>query len=385
MLETVALPAGTAMSVRPRGLDVRRAAGRRTAAIVLVVVAAAACTKGNAEEAADPTGAHPSPGQSTHVPVPASKLSGVRVSGGPDAVDAFAAWRNRPVDKVVQFIDGTTWATVESSADLAGYGTSSYAKDMVVSLPMLPCGESGVNLSKAAKGQYDAHWRTIGQRLVDLGMADAVIRLGWEFNGGWYCWTIDPGGKAARTGAGSKNFVKAWRHAVDAMRSAPGQSFAFDWNVSAGPTSTVPTGADPTPAYPGDGYVDVVGADVYDVSYAPDRGTPQQRWGWIVHGIGDFHRGLAYWDAFARKHHKPMSFPEWGLVDGTSEGESGGGDDPYFIEQMHAWIQSHNVYYESYFNRRASDSNHFIGTDGSGQATAFPKGSKAYLRLFGRP
>jgi hypothetical protein len=50
-----------------------------------------------------------------------------------------------------------------------------------------------------------------------------------------------------------------------------------------------------------------------------------------------------------------MSFPEWGT--GTRPDGHGGGDDPYFIQQMASWIASANVLYHDYWDYPASDYN----------------------------
>ena len=79
-------------------------------------------------------------------------------------------------------------------------------------------------------------------------LPDAVIRLGWEFDGGWMPWS-SPGNEAL--------WVQAYRHVHDVFRGGlPG--FKFDWNGDSGYLQGQ------TAAYPGDSYVDVVGIDLYD-------------------------------------------------------------------------------------------------------------------------
>ena len=72
-----------------------------------------------------------------------------------------------------------------------------------------------------------------------------------------------------------------------------------------------------------------------------------------------------------------MTFPEWGLVK-RSDGR-GGGDNPYFIRQMHRWIQTHNVAYHLYFESTDPNGEYrvFSGT--------FPKAAQSFVRYFGRP
>ena len=64
--------------------------------------------------------------------------------------------------------------------------------------------------------------------------------------------------------------------------------------------------------YPGDGYVDVVGDDLYNIG------------------------GKAEWEAATKLYRahpsKPFAFPEWG---------NWGIDDPAFVERMAAWVKTH--------------------------------------------
>jgi hypothetical protein len=52
---------------------------------------------------------------------------------------------------------------------------------------MLPA--SGATLVEGAKGSYNATFARLAQRFVDHGQDNAIIRLGWEFNGNWYSWS----------------------------------------------------------------------------------------------------------------------------------------------------------------------------------------------------
>ena len=75
-------------------------------------------------------------------------------------------------------------------------------------------------------------------------------------------------------------------------------------------------------------------------------------------GRSDSPRGLAFWTKFAKAHKKPLAIPEWGL-NRRSDGH-GGGDNPYFIERMHAFITdpANNVLFHCYFDVNVADENH---------------------------
>ena len=94
---------------------------------------------------------------------------------------------------------------------------------------------------------------TLAQNLVAQGEGNAILRLGWEFTGNWYPWSVTSPGDAA-------NFVSFWQQIVTTMRAVPGAQFSFLWN----PNGASPTSYSPDAAYPGNAYVDYVGTDVYD-------------------------------------------------------------------------------------------------------------------------
>lgn len=294
--------------------------------------------------------------------------SGVyRDSIGSSEISAFESWRSRPADVVQTFAAGSTWSDIELPSWLtSGWSGTGYQGRLLVSIPMLPSSDSSVSLSAGATGAYNAHWVAAAQHLVAAGEGDAVIRPGWELNGGWFLWSAknDPAAYAAY-----------FRQVVTAMRSVAGQSFRFDWNVNNGSA-----GWDATRAWPGDGYVDYVGVDAYDLMWGDSTATPQARWSFLVNPGGTYPQGLQFWDSFAGSHGKQVAFDEWGLVnrDAPMANGGGGGDDPYYIQQMYDWVQHHNVAYEAYFDHDASDGTHRI--DG---ATQFPQAAATYRQLFG--
>ena len=70
-----------------------------------------------------------------------------------------------------------------------------------------------------------------------------------------------------------------------------------------------------------------------------------------------------------------MTFPEWGLS--TRSDGHGGGDDPYFIQQMYDWISTHDVAHADYFEYDAPDGRHSLM---NGQ---FPNAAAKFQALFG--
>lgn len=257
---------------------------------------------------------------------------GAGCTGLPE-VRAFEAWLGRKMDVVLDFLQTDTWAgMVNESNWIAGCWKDLPGRRLALSVPML-VQEGASTLAQGASGAFDQHFRDLARNLIAGGYADAFIRIGWEFNGGWYSWT-------ARNHTAA--FAAYWRRIALAMRAMPGARFRFDWNPTAvdGPTEAV---------YPGDDVVDVIGLDIYNQSW-PRIDDPALRWEWLLHHPA----GLIWHRDFARAHDKPRSFPEWGT--GTRPDGHGGGDDPLFIRNMLAWMRTGGpVAYACYWNYRADD------------------------------
>ena len=187
-------------------------------------------------------------------------------------------------------------------------------------------------LEAAAAGADDARFRALGALLVKDGFARAIIDLGREMTGGWYNWSER---RCPRTEPDC--YVLAWRYAVDAMRSVPGQHFRFLWTA-------FPGAAAATDAWPGAAYVDLVGTDVYDWYGGPHDTYPHTASGQLDHDakwrqILTAPGGLDWLAQLSRLTGKPAAIPEWGL-DFRS---FGGGDDPAFITRMLAWQHAHHA------------------------------------------
>ncbi|BEP13078.1 hypothetical protein acdb102_13890 [Acidothermaceae bacterium B102] len=298
----------------------------------------------------------------THVAAvtPAAFPAGQRLSGvvvpGSTTGETFGAWRGRAAQVIVSYVGTKTW---DGATQVAGQGLLTEPGPgvrRVYSIPLIPT-DVGATLLQGAAGRYDGHFRTLAQQLVKGGQADATLRIGWEMTGDWFAWSgvRDP-----------VAWVNAYRHAVDAMRSVPGQHFAFDWTVALG-------AADPGPLYPGDGYVDLVGADVYDVSFSVKATDHEAVW----HQLLTKPYGLDWLAGFAADHGKRISFSEWGL-EKRCDGH-GGGDDPAFIDHMHDWMNAHDVAYEAYFNTQDKTICATFAIDGD----TFPRAAARYKSLFG--
>ena len=187
-------------------------------------------------------------------------------------------------------------------------------------------------LEAAAAGADEARFRALGALLVKDGFAGAIIDLGREMTGGWYNWSEE---KCPQAEPGC--YALAWRQAVDAMRSVPGQHFRFLWTV-------FPDTGAAIDAWPGAAYVDLVGTDVYDWYGGPDNTYPHTASGQLDHDarwreVLTQPGGLDWLAQLSRLTGKPIAIPEWGL----DFHSFGGQDDPAFITRMLAWLHAHHA------------------------------------------
>jgi hypothetical protein len=283
-------------------------------------------------------------------------------------ITAFETWLGRPVDDVVDFSARATWNDIAAPDYLLKeWQGTSYR--LIYAVPMLPT-DAAATMDLGATGTYDGYFSALATALVKSGQENAILRIGWEFNLGSWPWSVE----------NEKIYVAYFRHIVTAMRAVSGQKFQIDWNLNNGSNTY-----DAQWYYPGDDVVNSIGVDAYDVTGAvypyPTScdatcrlSTQKKAWDEQIYG-GD--HGLKYWSAFAAKHGKPLSLPEWGLwqrPDGT-----GGGDDPYYLQQMYNFItnKANNVSYQAYFELN-------YGTDGSHSLLeSFPVSAKLYRKLFG--
>jgi hypothetical protein len=234
----------------------------------------------------------------------------------------FETWLGRPVRYMVDNGDQThDWRELVASVNWMAQQWAPTRWTPYVGVPMLPEAHRG-KLAAGADGAFDHHFAEIGRSLVRQGLHNADVRIGWEMNGDWQPWTAKPDPEA---------WKRFYRRAVDAMRQAKGQAFRFDWCVASGDM-----GMNPEAAYPGDAWVDVIGADIYCESAPWLPADPAKKFTDLyVHG----RYGLAWHRDFAVRRNKRISFPEWGTSHGDfGGGRRGGGDDPVFIHAMARWM-----------------------------------------------
>jgi hypothetical protein len=268
-------------------------------------------------------------------------------AANPSGVAAFAAATGTRPGYASDFLPGNSgWAGMTDPGSLAWllgpWRGTGYT--LVLGVPMVPTDGAGnpqASLAGGAAGQYGGEFVTLADTLVSYGQANAVLRLGWEFNGTWFPWS-------AANAADAANYAAYFRNIVNAMRSVPGQAFRFVWNPNGGDSHWPYS---PDQAYPGSAYVDYIGTDVYDNCWCSPP-SPQAAWNGQLSSTW----GLDWLAGFAAAQGRPIVFPEWGASI-RSDGR-GLGDNPYFISSFAAWVAQHDVAWASYFNYDAPDGVH---------------------------
>jgi beta-mannanase len=214
-----------------------------------------------------------------------------------------------------------------------------------------------------AAGTYDSVITGVVQAWVAQGFKDLKFRVGWEMN-------IEGNTYAGDSAQSQADWVAAFKHIYLVMHeaaNAAGVSLQVAWN----PNVTNYTNAEATTnLYPGDGYVDIVAADMYanmypfsDSSGAPTYhdwvsggedttlaqfiakpGNRSHYWSypaatkWSLDSSGGHSQSLTSLLQFALAHHKPFALPEVGAGDSQSGHDVS--DDPTFPQWLAAQLQA---------------------------------------------
>lgn len=276
----------------------------------------------------------------------------------------------------------------------------------VIGLPMATeadRGNPGPVYRAFAAGQHDAALRGVVQSWTDHGFRTLYFRPGYEMNETFMPWYV---GDDAQTQA---DWVAAFRHIATVLRAIPGVSVKIIWNPNVRNYNGRSGQLDVTTLYPGDSYVDVVGADLYSpmhpydlYSWARNDGTFDATFAqWAANPVNRRH----YWDYpsgdrwnptgnrtsfpfslqdaidLARAHGKPFSLPETGAGGDGSQGPS---DDPAFPEWLAAKLAGASVAVEvvNIWDLDAGDADWTFSDVGRNGATRSLEAA-AWARFFG--
>ncbi len=272
-------------------------------------------------------------------------LIGAYLGTTPATLAAYQNWLGRPLDDVLVSINQTSWSAFDGSI---GYDVAQWqptGKQVIWSVPLTV---TGTSLAQTATGAYDSHYLAAAQAIAssEPGSGPIYIRVGWEFNLAGQPWAAQ-GNEAA--------FIQSDHDLVDTFRSVSSR-FKFVWDPNIGGTYN------PANAYPGDAYVDVVGADVY---YNPQYDGSNAAAAFATKVSEPY--GLQWQQDFAAAHGKPTAISEWG-VDTDASG-------PY-IQAAQQWFTAHNMLYANYWESDAAYS-------GALHTGDYPDAGAAYQNAFG--
>lgn len=279
-------------------------------------------------------------GPGSHIPIGVYRGRGCGLA----KIREYEQFIGRAVNYVEDFTmeDPANWGQFERAAL-----TPATSADVWAELPgtgrtlalALSCCCCGTSWADEATGRNDTHWRALGTHLIGAGLGGSLLRIGRELNGNWYRWQV--------TESNRTTYIAGYRHIISVLRGLPGASFRYCWNPILGTGNLNRSGTEA--CYPGDQWVDEVGLDVYDGDWSGIYGpstdgittAQQQR---VFDTLLTQWDGLRGWCNLARDHHKPISFPEWGLRLWKDAGvNKGGGDNAVLIAGMAGLITGTNA------------------------------------------
>ena len=272
------------------------------------------------------------------------------------------------IDSAVDYTQPVSNWIGSASEQAQSQALAASAKNMtpVIGLPMFSTAAGSASIDQQlqafASGQYDSVIQGIVQAYTSQGYTNLNFRLGWEMN---LPGTPTYVGSDAQTQA---DWVTAFRHIYTVLHQAAasdGATVQVIWN----PGTTSDSAAEATTnLYPGNAYVDVIGADMYadmapfadtsnpttyhdwatggeDTSLAQFMANPINRehyWSypaaneWSNDGSGGHSQSLASLIQFAEQQGKPFAIPETGAGDSSENAEVL--DDPAFPQWLSAQL-----------------------------------------------
>lgn len=261
----------------------------------------------------------------------------------------------------------TPWMFSDASKGWGSWLAASSSHQVVMGLDLIPQSLSNNNdpLSweqPCAAGAYDHYATTLAKNLVSYSAGKIVVRLGIEANGTWEADYV--GSTAAEMSA----WAKCYDNEVAAMRAVPGTKFLFVWNPNIC-TADLPLNE----WYPGNSYADIIGIDAYDQDCSTQKTVSQEGWAAYsqdsavnVKNDPNF-PSITNIEAFATARNKPLSFPEWGINEGTS-------DDAAYVADMAQAFKNGEFSFEGYFD---------TGGDGIAKlGSTIPNATAAYAQSF---
>jgi Glycosyl hydrolase family 26 len=174
----------------------------------------------------------------------------------PTFITVWAAWQNpnAPGKPLVPF--GLARSEIELVRKVIGeHGLLHLEWNLALSSE----GNGGLTVRDVRDGVTDAYIRAFARDVRNYGKPVLITPFVAEFNGAWW-WAVSP---AMNPNLTTDDFVRAWRRVVDIFRAVGASNVSWAWIVNNYPQPS----EEPVIAYyPGDDYVDWIGADIYDTS-----------------------------------------------------------------------------------------------------------------------
>ena len=240
-------------------------------------------------------------------------------------------------------------------------------EQVVISYAGFPS-NTGATLQACANRDYNSRYFSYGRALRQarggIGLRNVILRVGWEWDGG--------GTPMSRTKAANwsvTDFKQCFRNIVDRIRAGydslpptPSHSLRFDFNSTTDIfryNSSFPNDDGLAQGYPGDGFVDIISVEGYDVRTEGCGSTPDERRSPITQDCrwANLERSFVLVRNFAQGKSKWTAIPEWGIWntddyrDPTPNDLGEGYDNPDYVRRLctFARTQSNDVLYYGYF------------------------------------
>ncbi|HEY0204778.1 MAG TPA: carbohydrate-binding domain-containing protein [Acetobacteraceae bacterium] len=257
---------------------------------------------------------------------------------------------------ISQWVGNSQWAASSAAAS-----ADARSQTPVIALPLNSNAPGSATPDQQfqafASGQYDNVIQGIVKAWAQAGFSNQVFRPGWEMN-------LQGPNYAGDSAESQADWVKAFQHVSTVLHQAAaanGVNVQVVWNPNATNYSNAEATAN---LYPGDKYVDVIGADMYSDMYPFSDGTnPATYHDWhtgasdtsVAQFIADPVNRAHYWSnpaatvwssdssnghsqsltsliQFAEQHGKPFAVPETGA--GNSNGGTDVSDDAAFPQWL---------------------------------------------------
>lgn len=185
---------------------------------------------------------------------------------------------------------------------------------------------SGGSVSTLLSGGYDSNIAALGAAMAPY--KDLIIRYAWECTGDWFYWSA--------YNLGVANYQAMWAYTIPRLRAAGFQGL-FDFNCE------TENGLTPLQVAPDPSLYDIASIDKYAVNGDSTRASDWP-YCWTTFQRPAFDACAA----LAARDGKRIGLPEFST--GFKQGGWGCGDDDYYLDQLAAWIQQHDVAYANAFN-----------------------------------